>query len=188
MKPLPLLALTAALLLAGCNTTNSTPRVASSDTGTPSRAIYALHHRTLPTFTFQSNGAFFADMMAGRDDVLRQAVTDLVGADYAKALIFTPHASGRGLLISFPEPQGMTECYHVAVWKQADGKFRYFTLEKTLDFGGHGMKTAFCEWTEDGAHVNGGFRTYTDLARFQAEIEAILRTPDGTLTAEAITR
>lgn len=188
MKALFCTALLALGLLAGCSTTNQTPPAARAEASPPNRAVYVLQHRTLPAFVFRSDGAFFADLIAGQHDILRQVVVDTLGADYFNGMKFTPHSSGGAVFISFPEPQGMPECHHVAVVRATDGKFRYFTLEKTLDLPGTGIKTALCEWTADGAHVNGGFRTYTDFARFRTEVERLLRNPQAELDAAAITR
>ncbi len=53
-----------------------------------------------------------------------------------------------GVLIRMSAPEGMPECYAVAILEH-DDQPRYFTLEKSL------MGAALCEWTDE-AHVNFG--------------------------------
>lgn len=77
----------------------------------------------------------------------------------------TAEALDDGVLIRMSAPEGMTECYAIAILGREAP--RYFTLEKSLE------NAVLCEWTDD-AHVNFGpcavdDATFVAVARSKVE-------------------
>jgi hypothetical protein len=58
-------------------------------------------------------------------------------------------------VISMPQPKHVTEAFFVAVVQSQDEGVKYYILEKGLQNDGT-PRTAFCEWTATGSHLNHG--------------------------------
>lgn len=114
---------------------------------------YAFAHQFLRSVTV-SNPAVWEGVRAAAktgaiDAILRRMWNELdeaPGQDSGPAPTGT--ALDAGVLIRMSEPDGMPECYWVAILEH-EGTPRYFTLEKSL------MNAVLCEWTDD-AHLNLG--------------------------------
>lgn len=193
-----LLAFTAALAITtGCQTSRPLPVATPLPAGKTSdakpsdakpaapqalpreRKIYAFEHRVLPRITHNSRGAFYSDLSRGLPPALVDLAVEVVDERFAKSLVVTPTEKPRGVLIAFEAPREMTHCYFAFLTRSGD-TCRYFTLEKTLDLGGDGTKTMFCEWNSEGGHRNYGARSYTDSASFLADLDRHLNAPATT--------
>lgn len=131
--------------------------------------VYFLQHRLLPRWTFESEGAFFADAAAGEVTQLTDAAAKLVDEAFAKGVAVSRVAGGEGVLISFPPPAEPPECYFVLIVRR-EKTFEYITLERTEDILGRGAKSVVGAWTREGSHLNHGSRTYSDAGSFLAEV------------------
>lgn len=87
------------------------------------------------------------------------------------------------VLITMPEPEGMTEAYFVAMILKIDidadefpenPEFQYFTLEKGSEMDGTD-RTVMCEWTADGKHMNYGDGPPPDIDFFVEEVIGRIR-------------
>lgn len=152
----------------------------------PTSDAYSLHHRVLPNLLYTTNGQFFAALHAGDFDRFREAIAENYGPGYSKAMRIKSVSLPDIVFITFAEPERVPLCYHVALAKK-DGAFTFFTLEKTEDILSAGMKTCFCEWSPDGAHINHGPRKYTSAAEFEQEVLACM-TDNKSDAPAAVTR
>lgn len=151
----------------------SSPSIAADDERqeTPrGDRIYYFQHKLLPKWTFESGGAFFADLHSGRIARLLQAATDIVDAEFAKTVAVRPLEGASRVLIAFESPMRAPLCYFIIVEKTDEASFRFMTLEMTEDILGTGAKSVVGEWRREGAHGNWGFRSYTDEESFVSEI------------------
>ena len=142
----------------------------SSDKTSVHQNIYYFQHRLLPKWTFESQGAFFDDLMNGNLDKLIQAASEIVGDDFSQRIIIKKYDESNGVLLTFPAPQEPPECFFIYIFKRKDG-FRFYTYENTIDLFGSGVKGAVCEWSEDRTHKNWGSRNYNDSDSFVSELQ-----------------
>jgi hypothetical protein len=119
----------------------------------PRARHYAFAHQFLRSVTVTNpavwKGVRAAAASGAIDKILERMwdeVDEAPGQDSGHAP--TGDALEDGVLIRMSDPDGMTECYSIAILEGDDGP-RYFTLEKSL------MNAVLCEWT-DAAHVNFG--------------------------------
>ena len=68
------------------------------------------------------------------------------------------------LIITCPEPVGMTEAYYVVLVLTKNSE-RVFTLEHSFDLEENPLAIS-CEWTKDQTHVNKGAIGSTDCEKF----------------------
>ncbi len=137
--------------------------------------LYYVQHRLLPKWTHQSGGNFYADLAQGNVERMKTILTKILGEKAAGIKCeFLPEP---GLvLLSFPEPQDITDCYFAGIVKTAD-RFHYFTLEKTEDLTGDDDVACFCEWSPEGDHKNYGGRKDISRAGFLQAIKDLLAQP-----------
>ncbi|MFI5335901.1 MAG: hypothetical protein ACHQ5A_03910 [Opitutales bacterium] len=146
---------------------------------TPLQRHYYFEHQLLPRWTHGSKGAFYADLVQGRTERLIEAATEIVGREFAAALKVRPLTAPEGVLLVFPRPDEVPECFAAAVLRDGDG-FRYFTLEKGEDIMKDGTKAFLCEWRKQEGkpfHANLGPRHYDDAEKFVEELRQITAKP-----------
>ena len=134
-----------------------------------SQKIYYLQHKLISKWVFESKGAFFSDLQRGNVDQLISAASEIVSADYAKEIKVTRIENREAILITFPLPKNISDCYFAIVEKSGD-KFNYYTYEKTLSFGDSVFKGVLGGWSEDGSHSNYGQRTYETSDEFIKDV------------------
>jgi hypothetical protein len=127
--------------------------------------IYYFQHRLLPGWTFKSNGAFFKDIMSGDSSKIKAAASKIISPEYAEKISVKPIRESNGVLITFPEPENVPDCYFVLI-RQVDNKYMYITYEKTMNIADEGFAGAVCGWSSEGTHSNYGFQKYTDPESF----------------------
>jgi len=131
--------------------------------------IYYFQHRLIPTWVHQSNGKFFSDLKSGIPSQLLNAATEIVDKEFASSLILKPFPEREAYALVFQRPAEITECYFSVIQKAKEG-YRYYTLEKSIDFTGEGIKSVVGSWSKDGQHENLGPRTYDDLDSFLEDV------------------
>ncbi len=134
-----------------------------------SREIYYLQHKLIPKWVFESKGAFFSYLQSGNVDRFITLASDIVSPDYAKEIKVTRIENREAVLITFPLPKNISECYFAIVEKSGD-KFNYYTYEKTLSFGDSVFKGVLGGWSEGGSHSNYGQRAYETSAEFIKDV------------------
>lgn len=132
--------------------------------------IYYFEHRLLPRWTFESDGRFYEDLKAGKLDRLKDAAGKIVDKEFAAKIVVSGDASPAQVMITFDPPSDSPLCYYV-ILKKSGGGYGFYTLERTEDLMGIGVKTMVCGWSPEGSHNNYGGRKYTDAATFSSEIE-----------------
>ncbi|MDE3083875.1 MAG: hypothetical protein KGJ37_01480 [Verrucomicrobiota bacterium] len=146
------------------------PAGSNSKEPTAQQRVYYFEHRILPAWVHKSDGAFFSDLEQGDTKRLTEVAAELVGKDFAGEIKVRRIDAPTGILIVFPKPKKMPECFFAAVLK--DGQhYRYVTLELTDDLFGDGTKSCLCEWSSGGDHLNFGPRKFTDEASFLSELK-----------------
>ena len=130
---------------------------------------YLFQHRLIPEWTHRTGGAFFEDLSNGRNQQLLEAAAEIVSPEFSRGISIKPYPEAGGLLIAFPPPRGLAECYFIYV-RRNPGKdsFSLFTYEKTIGPGSGGVVAA---WTADGTHANFGVRDYEDAESFVADMQ-----------------
>nr|WP_136250605.1 hypothetical protein [Ningiella ruwaisensis] len=161
-------------LLAGCSSTpepeERIPREAESQELPEHRKVYFLQHRVLPEWTFDTNGQFFADLYQGDLTKLKGVATEVVSPSYASAISSEVIAEKDAVLIVFPEPKMMANCFYVLIRKNGDS-FSFYTYEKTMSFGDEDHVVGVIgSWSSDGTHANMGPRTYRASSDFIADV------------------
>ncbi|GEM_PF-2781511 len=73
--------------------------------------IYFFQHRLLPGWTFNSDGAFYKDLMSGNEIRVKAAATEMVSPEFAEGISIKPINESKGVLITFPKPDNMPDCY-----------------------------------------------------------------------------
>lgn len=169
------------VLLVGCATTtelassSDTQQVAVEAEEASAKKVqlpgssYVLHHRAMPTWTFESDGAFYADLQANELGRLREVAGELVSPEYAAGIVAAPVQGRDAVVVTFPEPTELTACYFVLIAKDVTG-FNYFTYEKTVTLVEEPAVGVIGGWTASGAHLNFGPRNYRDQASFIADV------------------
>lgn len=152
---------------------------------------YVFAHQTLRYECSVDPLSFFAVIGSAEcEDFLAQvlaATTQVIGtpADFAPADLEVVTGRIRDwpcVVVRMPPALAAAEAHLVGVVltdMPADGaaseeplSFRYFTLERSFDFG-DGPHTVLCEWTED-RHVNFGSGPAVDVGEFVTALEALL--------------
>lgn len=127
--------------------------------------IYYFQHKLLPKWTFETNGAFFKDIMAGNIEKLKTTAAKLISTEYADSIAVKSISKYNGTLIVFQKPSSMADCYFVFI-REVDSNFIYVTYEKTMDFTNEGFIGVVGSWATDGSHHNHGPRKYNDPDSF----------------------
>ena len=75
------------------------------------------------------------------------------------------------LIVELPPPQLTTHCHFVAIFRGADGRIRYYTLERATEPD----QPLLCCWENNGRHVLLGHGPKPEVAAFTAAIERLER-------------
>jgi hypothetical protein len=101
---------------------------------------------------------------------LKQAATDVISNDYANAITSEVLKGSNSVLIKFPKPKAMANCFYVLIHKSEDG-FKFYTYEKAMSFGIDDTVVGVVgSWSPEGSHGNLGGRTYVKAAEFVADV------------------
>ena len=139
-----------------------------------SKERYEFEHQVLPYWTHNTDGTFLSDLMAGKDERLREVAEDMVSAEFARGIVIQPYSDKQVVLIKFPAPKNPIECYFAYVAKARLGnEFVYFTYEKTFSLGESNVKGIVGSWDKESRHMNHGERTYEDSESFVADVPEI---------------
>ncbi len=165
-------------LLIGCVNTDNQSQMKSTKKTSKSfladeygKQVYFLHHRLLPEAIFQSEGRFFADMVSGNRERFNDIVSEYVSQQYADNIVYSVVDDGRGLLLEFPTPTHMPNCYFALVLKR-DDTFSYFTFERSFEVAeNNGFFGVLGGWQGE-SHFNLGPRMYQDAFEFVKELTA----------------
>ena len=160
------------VFLSACN---STPKQEVSSTTTQneevptSKKVYFFQHKILPEWTFSTDGKFYEDLLKGDLSHLKLAATEVISNDYANG-ISSEIINSDAILIKFPQPQAMANCFFVLITK-AKGKFNFHTYEKTIKFGSDDPVIGVVgSWSSEGNHGNLGGRTYSKASDFVSDV------------------
>ena len=168
------------LLLSACNSTpkveqtptkmQAKPESAESRSLLFTKNVYFFQHKILPEWTFTTNGGFYLDLLHGELSRLKLAATAVVAKEYADAISIEVLNKGEAVLIKFPEPKAIANCFYVLIQK-ADDEYKFFTYEKTMAFGDDDpVKGMVGQWSVQGNHANLGGRTYLNSSDFIRDI------------------
>lgn len=162
------------LILSACASTENEqnkPQQENGVTTTPeTQSVYFFQHRILPDWTFNSEGLFYDDLVNGDLAELRRAAADIVSEDYSSKVASQALPDKNAVLITFPEPKGLTHCYFVLIVKR-ESHYAFYTYEKTMQFGEEDqVKGVVGTWTRDGSHGNLGPRMYTSAEKFIEDV------------------
>ena len=148
--------------------------VANESSGQARAKHYAFAHQFLRSVTVANpavwKGVRAAAATGAIDGILRRMWSELdeqPGQDSGAPP--TGEALDDGVLVRMSVPEGMPECFWVAILEHEDGP-RYFTLEKSL------TSAMLCEWTDD-AHRNLG-PCEIDEATFVAAARSKVASPN----------
>lgn len=162
-----------AVFLSACN---STPKqeespVPNQNKEVPvSEKVYFFQHKILPEWTFTTNRKFYADLLEGDLSHLRMAAKEIISSDYAKGVSSEVIKDSGSVLIKFPQPKAMANCFFVLITKTKD-EFRFYTYEKTLSFGDNDPVIGVVgSWSSEGVHGNLGPRTYSKASDFVSDV------------------
>ena len=134
-----------------------------------SKRIYYFQHKVISKWLFDSDGAFFFDMVNGSAGQFIEAASEIVNAEYANGIIIRPIPSRDAVLIKFPEPKSVPNCYYSILAKSGD-TFSYHTYEKAMSFGGEDFVGVVGGWDSEGNHSNFGPRDYLSDDQFIMDI------------------
>lgn len=124
-----------------------------------SKRVYYLQHKLISSWVFESEGAFFFDLYNRNYGQLIDAASEMVSPEYAKEIVVTPLYDRNAVVIKFPEPSSMANCYFALVKKEGD-TYSYYTYEKTMNFGNDRIVGVLGGWNAEGGHSNYGPRGY----------------------------
>ncbi|MDX1537117.1 hypothetical protein [Arsukibacterium sp.] len=160
------------LLLAACSTTQqeTQARKEANQELPDSKKVYFFQHRLLPEWTFTSDGNFFNDLLQSDLTKLRAAATKIVSKDYAEMIKTEVVDNQAAVLITFPQPKNMADCFYILIVKKNDD-FAFYTYEKTMSFEQNDpVKGIVGIWSKEGSHGNLGPRTYTSSSDFIQDV------------------
>ena len=164
-----------AVFLSACNSTpNQEVEVASATNQSEEiptyKKIYFFQHKILPEWTFTTDGKFYADLLEGNLGHLKMAATEVISEEYANGISSEVINDGEAILIKFPKPKAMTNCFFVLILKNK-GEYSFFTYEKTMNFGGDDPVIGVVgSWSPEGNHGNLGGRTYSTSSDFVSDV------------------
>ena len=160
-SPVVVLAMMAILVFMKCSADNHEKRKKEM----VRQCTYSFQHRLLPSWTHDSDGQFYRDIIKHPASVVQDAAREIVGRECADAILVELVGEPEGILLTFQPPEDSGDCFY-AFLALVDNGFRYMTLEKAREDFGLGYKSFLCEWTPDEAHLNYGGRLYDDKAGF----------------------
>ncbi len=159
------------VFLCGCNSTPeqdlSTKPLQTTEVP-KSQKIYFFQHKILPEWTFTTEGKFYDDLLKGDLSHLKTVATDIISIEYANGI--SSEVLEDAVLIKFPKPIAMANCFFVLILKSNDG-FKFYTYEKTMSFGDDDPVIGVVgSWSPEGSHGNLGGRTYSEAAKFVSDV------------------
>ena len=160
------------VFLSACNSTpkQEVPSAITQNEEVPtSKKVYFFQHRILPEWTFSTGGKFYEDLLKGDLSHLKMTATEVISNDYANG-ISSEIINSDAILIKFPQPQAMTNCFFILITKAKD-EFNFYTYEKTINFGSDDPVIGVVgNWSSDGSHGNLGGRTYSKASDFVSDV------------------
>lgn len=160
------------IMLSACSATqqNTSAAKETNQEIPDAKKVYVFQHRLLPDWTFGSDGSFFDDLLRGDVTKLRMAATKLVSEDFANAISTEVVGNQSAVLLTFPKPQYMADCYYILIVKHKE-EFAFFTYEKTMIFEKNDPVVGVVgTWSSEGSHGNLGPRTYSAASDFIADV------------------
>jgi hypothetical protein len=164
-----------AVFLSACNSTPKqevevAPVVNQNEEVPTSKKIYFFQHKILPEWTFTTEGKFYADLLRGDLAHLKLAATEVISNEYANGISSEVINDSGAILIKFPKPKAMANCYFVLILKNKE-EFSFYTYEKTMNFGDDDPVIGVVgSWSPEGSHGNLGGRTYSKSSDFVSDI------------------
>jgi len=162
-----------AIFLSACN---STPKQevsslsAKTEEVPTSKKVYFFQHNILPEWTFTTDGGFYADLLQGDLSHLRMAATEVISNDYANGISSEVLKDETSILIKFPKPKAMANCFYILIQKSKEG-YNFYTYEKTMKFSDDDPVVGVVgRWSPEGSHANLGGRTYVKASDFVADV------------------
>ena len=135
-----------------------------------SKKVYFFQHKLLPEWTFTTDGKFYADLLKGDLAHLKMAATEVISKDYAIGISSEVINDSGAILIKFPEPKAMANCFFLLILENK-GEFSFYTYEKTMNFGNDDPVIGVVgTWSPEGSHGNLGGRTYSNSSDFVSDI------------------
>lgn len=126
---------------------------------------YFYQHKLLPKWTFETNGAFYKDLMKGNLARLKSVAEEIISPEFANNISTKIIKKYNGVLLTFKEPSFMGDCFFIFI-REIDNKYLYVTYEKTRDIANEGFIGVVGNWTSDGSHHSHGPRKYNDSDSF----------------------
>ncbi|MDP5211311.1 hypothetical protein [Microbulbifer sp. 2205BS26-8] len=161
------------IILSGCTTTelsNAYKPIAVEKGKLPaSKRIYYFQHKLISKWVFESEGAFFFDIYNGQIGQLIEAASEIVDSDYANEVTVVPLYDRDAVLIKFPEPKALANCFFALIKKEGNS-YSYYTYEKTVNIEGEAVAGVLGGWNSDGGHRNFGLRGYKSENQFIADV------------------
>lgn len=175
-RKLFLSALVSLSFLVGCTTTgigneSNVTKTENDGKAEPplSKRVYYFQHKLIAKWVFESEGKFFFDLYNRQYEQLISAASDIISPDYAKEIVVTPIYDRNVVVIKFPEPSSMANCFYALIKKEED-TYSYYTYEKTMTFGNEPVVGVLGGWNSDGGHSNYGSRGYKTEAEFIKDV------------------
>lgn len=134
-----------------------------------SQRVYFLQHKLISKWLFETEGDFFYDMQIGRIEKLLTAATEIVSQEYSEGIYVTPVENSHAVLITFPIPQKIANCFYALLLKDESG-YHYYTYEKTIPMGDLSIAGVVGGWDSEENHHNYGPRTYTGASDFVKDV------------------
>jgi len=155
--------------ISGCSThTNELNKTSYESSNT--RKIYQFQHKVLPSLTFGSGSQFYENLAKGNMSQIRKSATTFVSAGYANGITTKVISGKNAVLIIFPKPKSVPNCYFALIIKRTSG-YAFYTYEKTMKFGSNDNVVGMVGgWLESGTHINMGPRTYMDSTSFVRDV------------------
>ncbi|MDM8564824.1 hypothetical protein QUF74_04145 [Candidatus Halobeggiatoa sp. HSG11] len=120
-------------------------------------------------WVFESGDTFYNDLREGNVERLYSAAESIISQEYSDQIVIIPIKDTSAVLILFPEPKLMPNCFFAMVIKNDNG-YRYITYERTMDTTDSGFVGVVGEWNAKKNHINHGSRTYKKSSEFVAEV------------------
>ena len=133
---------------------------AASESEVPfSQKIYYFQHQLIGEWVFDSDGAFFFDLINGNVARFLDAATQMLDSEYAEGIAIRPLVDHQAVLLIFPTPEAAPNCYFALIKKEGE-QYQYYTYEKTLNLWQEPYYGVVGSWDAEGNHENHGPRHY----------------------------
>lgn len=161
------------VFLSACNSTPKqevSSRPIKSEEVPISKKVYFFQHKVLPEWTFTTEGKFYSDLLKGDLSHLKMAATEVISSNYANGITSEVIKGSDAILIKFPQPKAMANCFFILITK-TETEFNFYTYEKTMSFGdGDPVIGVVGSWSSEGSHGNLGGRTYSEASDFVSDV------------------